>query len=166
MTQLKFSIKVILLSLSIITFQNIANECAVAPPFVLIDKAEENVINLQSMQPYLSENDTPTLINFWAVWCAPCRTELPLLNKLGNDTGITIQLVNIGDDADKVSKLLTELEVDGLPSILADSTLFSELDLVGLPASVVVDGNDIYVGFGKLKNEKALSNWLTCLQSN
>ena len=45
------------------------------------------------------------LINFWATWCAPCRTEIPLLIAMQARPGHEIQVVGIAvDDAESVRR--------------------------------------------------------------
>jgi len=42
------------------------------------------VYNFDQLEPLLHQrNDTVYLINFWATWCAPCRKELPDIEKIG-----------------------------------------------------------------------------------
>jgi thiol-disulfide isomerase/thioredoxin len=38
--------------------------------------------------------DNWTVINYWAVWCKPCREEIPELNRLNGVTGIKVLGVN------------------------------------------------------------------------
>ena len=41
-------------------------------------------------------NNELTLIDFWAPWCGPCRTQLPILEKLSEN--VKIIKVNIDDN--------------------------------------------------------------------
>lgn len=52
------------------------------------------------------------VINWWAVWCAPCRKEIPGLNKLVEKySDQNVKLISITDDSvDKVSSFLVENE--------------------------------------------------------
>lgn len=64
----------------------------------------------------------PMLINMWAVWCLPCRRELPVLQDYANRAGdaITVLTVHSVDGAKSpflVLKFLTEIGVT-LPTVL------------------------------------------------
>ncbi len=52
-----------------------------APQFELL---EGGSIDLQSPQKLV-------LINYWAIWCAPCRKEIPEFNQLLAEQGIILR---------------------------------------------------------------------------
>jgi thiol-disulfide isomerase/thioredoxin len=58
------------------------------------------------------------LLNLWAYWCAPCRTELPAMAEYQRRTGpkITVVTVHQDDDAKAALELLTDLDVH-LPTL-------------------------------------------------
>lgn len=67
----------------------------------------------------------PMLINMWAVWCLPCRRELPVLQDYARRAGdsVTVLTVHAVDGAGSpflVLKFLTELGVT-LPTVLDTS---------------------------------------------
>ncbi|GLQ05283.1 TlpA family protein disulfide reductase [Sneathiella chinensis] len=90
------------------------------------------------------------LLNFWATWCAPCREEMPSLDRLQAELGSDqFEVLAIGQDLqgiEKVEKFLTALKIEHLKP-LNDKTVKSgrAAGVFGLPASILVDrqGNEI-----------------------
>ena len=41
----------------------------------------------------------PTLLVFWATWCAPCIKEIPTLQELHEDAALDLQIVSVSLDA-------------------------------------------------------------------
>lgn len=81
------------------------------------------------------------LVNFWASWCAPCRVEHPMLEKLASE-GVQIYGVNYKDEPDKALAFLRDL---GNPyaALGADASGRMALDwgLYGVPETFVIDGS-------------------------
>ena len=51
-------------------------------------------------------NGQPSVVNFWASWCAPCAEEQPLLVELQKRTGVALYGVNYKDDAPSARRFL------------------------------------------------------------
>jgi thiol-disulfide isomerase/thioredoxin len=67
-------------------------------------------VNFAAFQNQLNHNtDTVYVINFWATWCAPCRKELPLFEKIHTDFSdqkVRVLLVSL-DFPNQAEKSLT-----------------------------------------------------------
>lgn len=107
------------------------------------------------------------LLNIWALWCAPCRAELPLLDGLAQreDAPLDIITLNLGDDAAQIDKLFSELNISKLPRHNSgDSALLKKLGGVGLPLSAwYVDGQMVAKSTGALHDGDALLAYAQCL---
>ena len=97
--------------------------------------------NNQSISEKDLKNNEFTLINFFASWCAPCRTEHKYLLKL-SDKKIKILGVNFKDKKSNANKFLNELgnpydfvakDFEGKASVL--------FGIYGIPESILIDNN-------------------------
>lgn len=61
-------------------------------------------------------SSTPTLIDFWAPWCGPCRALGPTIDKLADDLGERAQIakVNIDDNP----QLAAKYGVASIPTVM------------------------------------------------
>ena len=55
------------------------------------------------------------ILNFWATWCAPCREEMPSLDKLQEKNGIFIFPINLEEkNLQKTEKFYKDLNIKNL----------------------------------------------------
>ena len=84
------------------------------------------------------------LLNFWATWCAPCKEEMPSLDKLKTYESLDnlkIFPINVGSDNTEItSNFFKELKIRNL-KLYFDSpvTLTKKFGLRGIPTSVLID---------------------------
>ncbi len=64
----------------------------------------------------LSELRGPLVINLWGSWCAPCRAELPALQRLADGGRVPVLGVVTKDDRDAAAWLADELKI-GMPAV-------------------------------------------------
>ncbi len=69
---------------------------------------EDTVINISL--------DTPVLVDFWAPWCAPCKTLGPLLEKLATDYNGAFQLAKV--DVDQEQELAAAFQIRSVPTVI------------------------------------------------
>jgi cytochrome c biogenesis protein CcmG, thiol:disulfide interchange protein DsbE len=83
----------------------------------------------------------PAVINLWASWCQPCRTELPAMQRLADRAGDRLRVVGVdtGDGRDAAASFGVDTGV-ALPTLYdRDKTLMNALGRTALPVTVFVD---------------------------
>ncbi len=83
-----------------------------------------------------------TIVNFWASWCAPCREEMPSLNRAWEkvrDDGVQMLAINIGDNDANIQRFLAEVPIDFTVLRATDAKELSNWGVRGLPTTLVVD---------------------------
>jgi thiol-disulfide isomerase/thioredoxin len=95
------------------------------------------------------------LLNLWATWCVPCRSEMPALDKLQAEAGgPKFQVVTVNVDTARVEragKFLDEIGVSHLQRYADHSgDTFETLRLagkaLGLPTSLLIDAEGCEIG--------------------
>ena len=86
------------------------------------------------------------LLNFWAIWCAPCKEEMPSLDKLKVNkklNNIEIFPINIGNDSiEKSKEFFKDLNIKNLKLYFDPKiNLAKELSLRGVPTTVLINKN-------------------------
>lgn len=113
-----------------------------APPFHLPD--------IRGSQVHLEDfRGKALVINFWAVWCKPCREEMPSLERGSRwleQFGGEVITINMGDRPEMIARFLEKTPVE-LPILLdTDADTSTNWGVTGLPTTFVVDpkGNFAY----------------------
>jgi len=85
-----------------------------------------------------------TVINFWATWCAPCKEEMPSLDKMVNLLGknnVEIIAINVeAIDYQKSKLFLDDLKIKNFDSFFdKDLRVVKKLSLRGVPTTLLVN---------------------------
>lgn len=82
------------------------------------------------------------VVNFWATWCAPCREELPALQRVAaSEPDVVVLEVDLMEPGDKARSFLDSLGLDRLQPVLdSDGATTRRYGVLSLPSTFFVDG--------------------------
>jgi thiol-disulfide isomerase/thioredoxin len=90
------------------------------------------------------------LVNFWASWCAECRPEMPVLERLHRELGrqgLAVVGINAREGAGTVRRYATELGLT-FPLVLdVEGRINAQYGVIGLPTTFVIGRNGRAVAF-------------------
>jgi thiol-disulfide isomerase/thioredoxin len=86
------------------------------------------------------------LVNFWATWCAPCRKEMPALDRLeaalGGERFAVVTIATGRNAVPSIERFFAEQGIARLPVLLDPrSALARDMAVLGLPVSVILDAS-------------------------
>ncbi|MBL4918126.1 TlpA family protein disulfide reductase [Szabonella alba] len=84
------------------------------------------------------------VLNFWATWCAPCRHEMPALDRLAAlmaDEGVAVVTVATGrNPVPGIERFFDEIGMQNLPALRdPKSELARAMGVLGLPVTVILN---------------------------
>ncbi|HET9693636.1 MAG TPA: redoxin domain-containing protein [Steroidobacteraceae bacterium] len=103
------------------------------------------------------------IVNFWATWCAPCRREIPLLQRIARERAADgFEVVGIAVDfRDKVLAYADEMKIE-YPLLIGeqdalDAAAAFGVEAIGFPFTIFTDkqGHIVAAHMGELHAEEA-----------
>lgn len=92
------------------------------------------------------------LLNIWATWCAPCREEMPALDRLQEKMGgPDFQVLPLSIDEAHPAVIRKFYEELGIKFLYVyhdpTGTAFSKLNLTAIPATILLDNDGSGIGY-------------------
>ncbi len=96
---------VILITLSFKTFSQTGDKPSNSKVLILTDE------NFQK-----SIKKGITLVDFWAVWCGPCRRQAPIIEEIANEVGKKFKISKLDVDVNKT--VASQYNVRNIPTLI------------------------------------------------
>ncbi len=114
----------------------------IAPPFdfeILLTRASE----------WSAEQKLPTVLDFWATWCAPCVSSLPHLNDLEQQFRGRVRFLSVTDEPPGlVSEFLRRNPISGWVAVDTDRSMMYAYRVESFPATFLIDADGVIVASG------------------
>jgi cytochrome c biogenesis protein CcmG, thiol:disulfide interchange protein DsbE len=110
------------------------------------------------------------VLNFWASWCGPCISEMPMLNRIADEYAgedVVIVGVNVWDTREAADRFVNDLNITY--PVIEDDTATSiavEYGLTGVPETFVVNPDGEIVTFfrGEFTNAQQIRDMIALAQ--
>lgn len=73
-------------------------------------------LKVENIEKELKNISKPVIIDFFASWCGPCKMLSPVLEKISEKLGDSLEIVKI--DIDKYPELANKYEIMSVPTLL------------------------------------------------
>jgi len=115
-----------------------------AVPAIAFKDADGKDLNLEAWRGKV------LLLNLWATWCAPCRQEMPALDKLKAELGgKDFDIIALSTDRgglDKPRKFWVDVGIKALGLYIDSNDAQHQLNVIGLPTTLLIDRTGHEIG--------------------
>ena len=108
---LLFSIAVFLFIIVVTIFQRFSNNKPIQD-----SDAKNNIISLTDETFEETIKTGVTLVDFWAPWCRPCRSQMPVVNQIADEKSNVAKICKINVDDHK--KAAIKMKIKNIPNII------------------------------------------------
>lgn len=80
--------------------------------------ASQNVKNVtdQSFDTDVLKSDKPTLVDFWATWCGPCRQIAPMIDAIADEYKGRVNVAKVDVDSNQI--VAQQYMISSIPRLL------------------------------------------------
>ena len=74
------------------------------------------IINDTNFEEKVLKANKPVLVDFFAVWCGPCRQMLPIVEELSDELAGKVDVYKL--DVDEAPKMAEKYEIQSIPHLI------------------------------------------------
>jgi thioredoxin 1 len=73
-------------------------------------------VNDSDFEAEVINSEIPVLVDFWAEWCGPCKTLMPVVEEVANEMGDKVKVVKI--NIEQAPETPTKYGLRGIPTLM------------------------------------------------
>ncbi len=110
-------------------------------PIAVGDLAPNFVLRTPDNEPIelASQRGEVVVLHFWATWCLECRAEVPALNGIDGQDGVTVFGIAVGDDPPRVATAADDLDATYGMLVDPDGEVAAAYGATAYPFTIVID---------------------------
>ena len=89
-------------------------------------------VTIEDFEQSVIQADTPVLVDFYADWCGPCKTQAPILGQLAEDFDGKVKFAKVDIDVDGNKDLAVKYGVLSVPTLILFSNGEVKETMVGV----------------------------------
>lgn len=76
----------------------------------------EIVITKENFEAEVIKSDKPVLLDFWAVWCGPCKMIVPTIAEIAEEYDGTVKVGKV--NVDEQPELASAFRIESIPTVV------------------------------------------------
>lgn len=76
----------------------------------------EITLNNENFEAEVLNSDVPVLVDFWAVWCMPCKMLAPVVEELANEANGSYKVGKV--NVDEAPELAARFRITSIPTVV------------------------------------------------
>lgn len=73
-------------------------------------------LTASSFERFITRNELPVLVDFWASWCGPCKMMAPVFKQLGTELASQVRFAKVETEAEQA--LAARYNIRGIPTLV------------------------------------------------
>jgi len=79
------------------------------------------------------------VLNFWATWCVPCQSEMPVLKEIATNPQVKVVGIALDEGGAKVVQPYVTAHGINYQVLIGNQEVFEQFNGIGIPYTLVLD---------------------------
>lgn len=75
-----------------------------------------SILSSQNFEKFISRNDLPVVVDFWADWCGPCKMMAPVFSQVASQMTTQVRFAKV--DTEQAQDISARYNIRSIPTII------------------------------------------------